>query len=273
MPSHASAARARWRQDALALDVVVQPGPQAGPGPGQRLVGQLDGVVVAGHQPGSDQQLDEPLVLGVGGDGAAGDAAAHRFAVRGGGHQAQQQVAQQWPLLGGYLVVDLLGRLGDRASDPTGGLVALDGERAALAPLPRLVQRVRQQRQRPGLALDLAHQQVDQARLQQQPGLAGRTLDRGPQVGVAHRAQQVQSGLDETGEVRVADSSPSRSARSATTSGRVLGVGGEGGEERGLHRRVVAEGDRLLALVDHQDRRRTRRRQRRRARPSDAHPG
>ena len=39
-------------QDALTLDVVVQPGLQAGPGPGERFVGQLDGLVVAGHQPG-----------------------------------------------------------------------------------------------------------------------------------------------------------------------------------------------------------------------------
>ena len=96
-------------QDALAFDVVVQPRLQAGPGAGERFVGQLDGVVVAGHQPGADEQLDELLVLGVGGDGAPGDAAAHRFAFRGRGHQAQQQVAQQRPLGGGYLVVDLLG--------------------------------------------------------------------------------------------------------------------------------------------------------------------
>ena len=39
-------------------------------------------VVVAGHQPGSHQELDEPFVFGVGGDGAAWDAAANRFAVR-----------------------------------------------------------------------------------------------------------------------------------------------------------------------------------------------
>ena len=72
-------------EDALALDIVVQPGLQPGPGPGQRFVGQLDGVVVAGHQPGVDEQLDELVVLGVGGDGAAGDAAAHWFALGGRG--------------------------------------------------------------------------------------------------------------------------------------------------------------------------------------------
>ncbi len=120
---------------------------------------------------------------------------------------------------------------------------------------------MRQQRQRPGLALDLPYQQIDQAGLQQQPDLAGRTLDCGAEVAFAHRAQQVQAGLDETGEVGV---------------GRQLAepVGAQGDDQRArsawaaraakndrLHGRVVAQGDRLLALVDHQDRRRTARRQ------------
>ncbi len=40
-------------QDALSLDVVVEPAPQAGPGSGQRLVGELDDAVVAGDEPGA----------------------------------------------------------------------------------------------------------------------------------------------------------------------------------------------------------------------------
>ena len=113
-------------------------------------MGELDGVVVAGDQPGSHEQLDELFVFGVGGDGAAWDAAANRFAVRCRRDQPQQQVAEQWPLFLGDLVVDRFGRLGDRSPDPAGVLVAVDGEGAALAPLPGLVQRVRQQRQRAG---------------------------------------------------------------------------------------------------------------------------
>ena len=260
-------------QDALALDVVVQPGPQAGPRPGQRFVGQLDGLVVAGHEPGSDQELDEPFMLGVGGDGAAGDAAAHRFTVRGGGHQAQEQVAQQRSLFGGNLVIHLLGGLGDRATDPAGLPIAVDGERAALAPLPRLVQCVRQQRQRPGLSLHLPHQQIDQAGLQQQADLTGRTLDRRPQVGFAHRAQQVEPRLDEAGEVGWADNSPRRSARRAMTSGPRSACAARAAKNGGLLRRVVAQRDRLLALVDDEGRHRTRRRQRGRALPSDGHRG
>ena len=53
-------------QQPQALDVVVEPAAQPRPGPGQRLVGDLDGAVVAGDQPRADQHLDQPLVLGVG---------------------------------------------------------------------------------------------------------------------------------------------------------------------------------------------------------------
>ena len=48
--------------------------------------------------------------------------------------------------------------------------------------------------------LDVLHQQLDQARLEQQAGLVGRSLDRGAQVGFVHRSQQVQPGLEKAGE-------------------------------------------------------------------------
>ena len=63
--------------------------------------------------------------------------------------------------------------------------------------------RVRQQRQGTWLTLDLAHQQIDETGLQQQADLASGSLDRRPQVGFAHRAQEVQARLDEAGEARV----------------------------------------------------------------------
>ena len=72
-------------EDALALDVVVEPALQARPGPGQRFVGELDGVVVAGHQPGGDEQLDEPLVVGVDRQGAPGHTACGPARRRGSG--------------------------------------------------------------------------------------------------------------------------------------------------------------------------------------------
>ena len=57
-------------QDPLALDVVVEPAAQPGPGTGEGLVGDLEDPVVAGDQPGLDEHLDQLVVLGVGGDQA-----------------------------------------------------------------------------------------------------------------------------------------------------------------------------------------------------------
>ena len=78
--------------------------------------------------------------------------------------------------------------------------VAGHRQRPTLAPDPRLAQRVRQQRQGTGLALHLADEHLDEPRLQQQPVLPGRRLDRRSQVLVVHRAQQVETPLDESGE-------------------------------------------------------------------------
>ena len=65
---------------------------------------------------------------------------------------------------------------------PAGGPVAGHGQGAALAALPGLQQRVGEQRQGAGVVLDLAHQQVDQAGLDQQARLPGRALDRLAQI-------------------------------------------------------------------------------------------
>ena len=105
-----------------------------------------------------------------------------RLALGAGGHQPQQQVAELRALLGVELAVHGLGGLRDRAADPAGGLVAVDGEGPPFAALPRLQQRVGQQREGAGLVLDLADQQVDEPGFDHEPGLAGRCFDGGAQV-------------------------------------------------------------------------------------------
>ena len=124
------------------------------------------------------------------------------------------------------------------------------------------MQRVRQQGQGTGLALDLPHQQIDQPRLQQQADLAGGALDRRPQVAFAHGAQQMKPGFDDLYEVRMDRQLAQTVGAQGDDQRTPLCVCGEGGEEHGLGVRVVAERDRLLALVDHQHRRRTRMRER-----------
>jgi hypothetical protein len=59
---------------------------------------------------------------------------------------------------------------------------------------------VRHQRQRTGLFGDLVHQQVYQARFDDQCRQPGGLLDRGPQVGLGHARQQVQAAFGRAGE-------------------------------------------------------------------------
>ena len=64
-------------------------------------------------------------------------------------------------------------------------------------------QRVGHQRQCARLTLDVAKDQVDQPRLEEQRGLAGRPFDRRAQPRILHRSQEEEALLDEAGEVRV----------------------------------------------------------------------
>ena len=93
-------------QDALAFDVIVEPGPQAGPGTGEGLVRQLHHTVVARQQPRRDEALDELLVLRVGGDLAPRHPRALPAHRRRGRDQAQEEVAEDRALLGRRLLVD-----------------------------------------------------------------------------------------------------------------------------------------------------------------------
>ena len=105
---------------------------------------------------------------------ARGTRARTGVAVLAGHHQAQEQAAEPAALGVVHRVVQRLRRLCDGVLDPAGGEVARHGQRRTLAALPCLAQHVGEQRQCGGLALDLADQQVDQARLELEAGPAAR---------------------------------------------------------------------------------------------------
>ena len=111
--SHVSAAAARWRRCAgLRRRRRASRAGAARPGPS--LVGELDGVAVAGDQPGADQLLDQLLGSASIASAAARQPDPYRLAVGAGSDEAQQEVAQQRPPLGGEGLVDLLRRSGRR---------------------------------------------------------------------------------------------------------------------------------------------------------------
>ena len=85
-------------------------------------------------------------------------------------------------MLGWEALVEPVGGAGDRPADAAGGLIALDREHVPVAATPRLGQGVGQERQGAGLALGVTHQQVDEAALEPEPGLAS-PAPRSPRAG------------------------------------------------------------------------------------------
>ena len=152
--------------------------------------------------------------------------------------------------------VDRLGGLGDRAADPTRGVVARDGQGPTLATLPGLGQRVRHQRQRTGLVGHFVHQQVHQTWLHHERRQPGRFLDRGVEVGLSHGGEQVQAllhGPREPGMGRDVGQPIGPERQDQRRRSLVLG---QRAEKRVALRGVLAQREDLLALVDQQRRRR-----------------
>jgi hypothetical protein len=116
-----------------------------------------------------------------------------------------------------------------------------------------------QQGQGPRLALNLADQQLDQTGFEQQAGLVSRPLDGRPQVGLTHGTQQVETRLDEADKGGVGGQLPQPVGPQRHHQRGALGMRHQGGDEAGPLVRVAAQGERLLALIDHQHRGRTRR--------------
>ena len=247
-------------EDPLPLDVLVQPSAQSGPFTGQRLVRDLHVALVAAEQPRVHELFDEPVVCLVQRQLAARDAGADRPAVVAGGHQAEQHVAQVSPLALVEPDVETLGGLRHGVLDPAGAPVALDRERGSLTPFPGLPEGVREQRQRAGLAVDVADQQVDQARLEAEAGVPRRPLDGRPQVLLAHGAGQVQAAFEQPGELRVRREVPEPVRAESEDHRAVVGV--QAVEVRRALVGVGAQGHDLLGLVDDQHRPGTARRQR-----------
>ena len=148
-----------------------------------------------------------------------------------------------------------LGRLRDRTSDAARGLVAGDGQGAALVAEPGLAQRVGEERKSAGLAFDLPDQQVGQPVLEDEPVLARGRLDGLAQRHRRHRAEQEQAPLDQHGQPRgVAARSPVWSARRASTTRPRTVWATRASKNRPRSSSSLAQGEGLLGLVDEHDR-------------------
>ena len=148
------------QQLAVAVDPFVQPGPYGD----QRLVGEVDGVVVEGDQPGPGQPVqDDGRVAGaVGVEFGATGGTAGVVAVLARDDQPQHHSAGEPGLLRRKAAVEVLGGLGDRTPDAAGGLVPLEAQRAAAAAVPGLQERVGHQGKAAGLIGDVLDDPVGQ---------------------------------------------------------------------------------------------------------------
>nr|WP_125803447.1 hypothetical protein [Actinoplanes sp. ATCC 53533] len=239
------------------LPVGGQPRAQPRPAADQHLVRDGHRVLGAGHQPGPGQ-----LVEDAGGRRPAGqlrvrDVPAGVLGALAQGGQPQEDVLHD--LLAGWfqLAEDPFRRPGHGLGDAARLPVAGEGQQPALAAVPGLQQRVRDQRQRAGLVGDVGQHRVHQRRLDPVAGPLGRAGDDGAQVGVVHRADQhlpVPQGRDQAGmpgavrvEVRT---------HAEHDAGPVGAAGGDG--QQAVQKQppgavVAAEREDLLELVDHDD--------------------
>jgi hypothetical protein len=192
---------------ANAVAVLVEPGPQGRPLADQGLVGDLGRPLAEGHEPRLGEPLEQRLHH-LGRDRVGDELVdVHAPAAFGCGvaelREPEEHAARHGAAVGRQGGEHAVGGARDRRGDAAGLAVALDGERASVAALPGGAERVREERQRPGLAGDVAQGQLDQPGLEPQPGEACRLSHRSLELGVAHRSEQHLVGGDRASELRV----------------------------------------------------------------------
>ncbi len=217
-------------------------------------MGGLDGIGVGCDEPAADERVEHRSSRRVGSELPAFDPLAAHLSFRRRADQPQKEVLGDLATLGRQAVEDAVGGARHRPSHAVCCPVPGGGQDTALAPLPCLGQRVREERKASWLAHHVGDDQVNESGLQAQTGEPGRPFDRGAQLGFAHGSEQVQAifgplrqlrHCHQVGDVVGADSQHDRQD---------TGPGADGCPERGSLLRVGALGEQLLELVDDQRR-------------------
>jgi hypothetical protein len=255
--------------DHQVLVVGVDPRPQPRPGRQQRVVGYLRRLRV--HR---DQPLDnEPAEQVAGGiavlqprqvaqrDGAASIRCIVRHV-----HQAEEDPARHILLVAGEAGVDLFGGPGDRIPDAAACLVIGHHQLAAAAVLPGGEQRVREQRQRPGIVRrarraagcshrgQITQQDLDQADFHIEAHQPGRLDDRGPHLLGRHGAKHHLALLQSSGDLGIAQRPVVEVGAQGEYHDSGAGQRADRADERLPLSLVLAVGEDLLELVNHDDR-------------------
>ena len=149
--------------------------------------------------------------------------------------------------------------MGDRSPHAAGREVARARENPTVPAGPRLVQGVGEQGKSARLSFDVGQHGVDQPGLESQSRRTGGALDRPAQLVRLHRAEQALMRGHCPGQARVlrAASVEVRAEGDDDRGGAPLAQVDQGVEEAPPARFVRTEGERLLELVDDEERRRT----------------
>ena len=179
------------------------------------------------------------------------DAPPHGRAAFLGG-QPQQQAPGGDPLVRFEALVGRLGQPRHGAAHAPRALVRGEPHVAAVALLPQLQQRGRQQRQSPRFALAVREQPVRESGLESQSGVPRGQLDRAPQLVVVHRADEDVVGGQQRSELRICGAATVEvRAHSEDDGGSALADRtDQRGDERHALVLVPAGGEQLLELVD-----------------------
>ena len=239
---------------APALDVLLEPFAQARPLAQQGLVGDLRLLAADGHEPAVGQRGEHlrgarrALELG------ERDAPAHggvALADPGQPHEDRPRARLLLPARGRRRRARPAARP-RRGRRPRGR--RREREALAVALLPQLEQRGREQRQRTGLAPDVGDQRVDERGVGAQARALRGGLDRAPQLVAAHRADRHVAGAQHPPQLGVARAAPvevgAQGDQDDRAAARVAHGGDERVGERGALVLVAAGGEELLELVD-----------------------
>jgi len=183
-----------------AFPVFGQPAVQHRPLPDQRLMRQLNLILPQRDQAGGGQGLehrfDQMPAFYVGCQLVACHTATALLNAVAKRNQPQEDAPRHGSLFVAETIVDGVRSAGDRATDTPGRRIPFQRQHPARPGAPGLKQRVRQKRQRAGLASHIAHQQVNQPWLHLPPSHLERSLDAESQLRCVHLANVVLRGLE-----------------------------------------------------------------------------
>jgi hypothetical protein len=190
-----SCGRAQVAAHLAPLGVVLQPAAQPWPLAQQRLVCDLDLALADREQAPVDELVEHGPGLWL--ELVEGDASAHDGVAVALSREPQEDRPRDPPLAVVEPFVAAFGQSPDRAAHAAGLLVGGQAQPPALAALPELEQRGGQQRESPGLVVDVGDQGIDELGVHKQSGAPGGQFDRSAQFIAAHRSDEDVIGAEQ----------------------------------------------------------------------------